>query len=67
MTRRKLMTVDVTDYMRKVCEGAGIPYDGERYVLPVSMWRKMVKLLRLDDYIQDEETGDADRRDDTAA
>lgn len=66
MTRRKLMTVDVTDYMVKVCKGAGIPYDGERYVLPVSMWRKMKRLLRLDDYIQEEDNDNA-RSDDTQA
>lgn len=62
MTTRKAKTVDVTDYMRKVCEGAGIPWDGERYVLPVSMWRKMKKLLRLDDYIN-EDTEDAGQND----
>ncbi len=65
MTRRKLVTVDVTDELKQICAGAGIPWnDAERFVLPVSMWRKMKRLLRLDDYII-EDNEDA-RRDDTA-
>lgn len=65
MTRRKL--VDVTGYMKRVCEGAGVPWnDTERFIVPVSLWRKMVKLLRLDDYIQEEDNDNA-RSDDTAA
>ena len=64
MTTRKAKTVDVTDYMRKVCAGAGVSWDvAERFVLPVSMWRVMRKVLRLDDWIQ-EEAQDA-RPDDT--
>ena len=54
MTRR-VVKIDVTDYFKLVAKGAGLAWsDDDRVVLPVKMWKKMVKVLRLDDYIPEE-------------
>ena len=54
MTRR-VVKIDVTDYMRQVAKGAGVAWDdADKFILPLSMWRKMKRILNLDIYIPEE-------------